>query len=131
MSVKHRVDSLTERREQREREAALESATLLIFRSMAQSGVIPAPVALEHAPLFEVWNEGDIMASGEIRRCPENGKLYRYDTAPAPRLAADNGIMALTEVMELTTEAQAQPKTTKRGKPKPPSKSPDLWAEVV
>jgi len=78
MGLRHKKQSLLEIRKTREREVALESATLFLFRQMAERGEIEPSILLEHAALFEPWDGKEKLHKGCIRRCVESSSLYRY-----------------------------------------------------
>jgi|GEM_PF-2481480 len=104
MSILHKEQSLLEIRAQRERESALQSATLYLFRHMAETGELEDGAIAAHTALFEFWEADGNHAEGCIRRCPENGAPHRC--IASPNLGA---------------------RTAK----KPPSKTPDVWMRIT
>jgi len=61
----------------RRKEAAVKSASLIVFRRMAENGELDDDTIADHAVLFDVWNKEDTLYKGCIRRCPETGELFR------------------------------------------------------
>ena len=104
MGVKHRVTCLKTQREQLKKEAAVQSASLLVFRHMAAVGQLDNAAISAHAVLFDVWEKDAVVEKGDILLCPEAGQLYRCIEPP---------------------------KVNARTTPKPPSKAGDAWALVA
>jgi hypothetical protein len=86
MGLRYREDDLLALREQKEREAAMQSAVALIFAHFAQQGLIDDRIISDHAVLFDFWDEKCFLHAGCIRRCPEDGRVYRFIREPDPKL---------------------------------------------
>ena len=82
MSVQHRVTCLRELRARKDREAAIQSATALVFQKMAESGGLDDSIIAAHSALFDIWQEGIRHEEGCIRICPKDGELYRCIRTP-------------------------------------------------
>ena len=103
MGVWHRETCLRGVRIKREREAAAQSAALVMFRQAAEAGQLDNATIAAHAVLFDDWDgcDRERLTEGSIVR--EGKTLFRL----------------------------SEPLGTKaKGKLKPPSKSPDLWEMV-
>lgn len=103
MGLRARTDDLVKLREEKEREAAMQSATLLIFRKMAEAGNIEDNDIIAHAALFNLWAEDEAHAEGAIRRCPECGDIFRCIREPNARARSSKAA---------------------------PSKAPENWASI-
>lgn len=95
MGQRARTDDLLKLREKKEKEIAKQSATVLIFRKMAEAGDIGDSDIVAHATLFELWKESYNHKKGCIRRCPEDGRIYKCIREPrssikAPSLSVEN-----------------------------------------
>ena len=124
MAVSHKVTCIKTLNQQKAEAVARQSAAEIVFRKMAQNGEFDNGTIVAHAALFKLWDGVDEISGGEIRRCPENGNVYRY-VAEAP----PGGIAVAAFNEEAGAEASAKP--ARRGKPKPPSKDPSNWEMLV
>ena len=79
MSVSHRVDSVKEHAEKRQREADLTAASEIAFVVLAEAEQIDAATATEHVALFSEWAYSVNYTVGQLRRY--KGKLYKCVTA--------------------------------------------------
>jgi len=127
-NIRHRKDSILALREAREKEAAVQSAVLYLFRRMAEGGEIDDATIRGHAPLFDLWRGEDILAPGAIRRCPEDARLYRYGAEPLLPVSGD-GDGAKAAAFAGSTQREQQGLAGKK-QPKPPSKNPDYWKAI-
>lgn len=79
MSVSHRVDSVKEHAEKRQREADLTATSEIAFVVLAEAEQIDAVTATEHVALFSKWAYPVNYTVGQLRRY--KGKLYKCVTA--------------------------------------------------
>lgn len=79
MSVSHKIDSVKEHAEKRQREADLTAASEIAFVMLAEAEQIDAATATEHVTLFSEWAYPVNYTVGQLRRY--KGKLYKCVTA--------------------------------------------------
>jgi len=104
MGLRARTDDLIEYKEENERAAAIQSATILIFHKMAEAGDIGENEIVAHMAIFDAWTGDEIYTEGAIRRCPESRDLFRCIREPNSRARSSKNA---------------------------PSKAPDNWASLT
>jgi len=86
------------------RETAIQSATVFMFRQMAEAGEIDNATIAAHTALFDLWDKEKGVSKGCIRICPEAEKPFRCIEPPSPKA---------------------------RTAPKPPSKNLAKWEAIA
>lgn len=73
--IRHRVDSIKEAKEQRQRQTDIAAVASIAFVAMAESGQIDDTTATEHLMQFAEWTFPVAYAADQLRQY--GGKLYR------------------------------------------------------